>query len=76
MSMARSLVLPRDIVGVAVGPLAHDIDARWLMAYAAGLGETDARYFETRGTAGPAAKTFAVGSVVYAVAVSADRRRR
>jgi acyl dehydratase len=54
MSMARSLVLPRDIVGVAVGPLAHDIDARWLMAYAAGLGETDARYFDTLAPGGPA----------------------
>jgi acyl dehydratase len=53
MSMARSLALPRDIVGVAVGPFAHDIDARWLMAYAAGLGETDARYFDTLAPDGP-----------------------
>ena len=52
--MARSLALPRDIVGVTAGPLAHDIDARWLMAYAAGLGETDARYFDTLAPSGPA----------------------
>ena len=54
MNMARSLALPRDIVGVTVGPIAHDIDARWLMAYAAGLGETDARYYDTLAPGGPA----------------------
>jgi acyl dehydratase len=54
MNMARSLALPRDIVGVTVGPIAHDIDARWLMAYAAGLGETDARYYDTVASGGPA----------------------
>ncbi len=53
--MARSLALSRDIVGVTVGPVAHDIDARWLMAYAAGLGETDARYYDTLASGGPAA---------------------
>jgi acyl dehydratase len=47
--------LSRDIVGVTVGPIAHDIDARWLMAYAAGLGETDARYYDTLAPGGPAA---------------------
>ena len=55
MTMARSLTLSRDIVGVTAGPIAHDIDARWLMAYAAGLGETDARYFNTLASSGPAA---------------------
>jgi acyl dehydratase len=55
MTTAKSLALPRDIVGVAVGPLAHEIDARWLMAYAAGLGESDARYFDTLAPDGPAA---------------------
>lgn len=53
--MARSLALSRDIVGVTVGPIAHDIDARWLMAYAAGLGETDPRYYDTLASGGPAA---------------------
>jgi acyl dehydratase len=48
------LTLSRDIVGARVGPLPHDIDARWLMAYAAGLGETDARYYDTLGPRGPA----------------------
>ncbi|PYM05651.1 MAG: hypothetical protein DMD82_10535, partial [Candidatus Rokuibacteriota bacterium] len=53
--MSEEQELSSDAVGLQVGPVAHAIDARWLMAYAAGLGETDARYFETRGTAGPAA---------------------
>jgi acyl dehydratase len=41
--------LSAGIVDTEVGPLAHTIDARWLMAYAAVLGETDSRYFDTRG---------------------------
>ena len=49
------LPLSRDVVGAGVGPLAHNIDARWLMAYAAGLGETDPRYFDTLAPGGPAA---------------------
>jgi acyl dehydratase len=55
MTVARSLALSRDIVGVTVGPIAHDLDARWLMAYAAGLGETDPRYYDTLAPGGPAA---------------------
>jgi acyl dehydratase len=55
MTMARSLALSRDIVDVTVGPIAHDIDTRWLMAYAAALGETDARYYNTLEPGGPAA---------------------
>ena len=39
--------LSARIVGAEVGPLAQAIDARWLMAYAAALGESDARYFDT-----------------------------
>ena len=42
------------IVGTEVGPLVSTIDARWLMAYAAGLGETDRRYYDTLGADGPA----------------------
>ena len=40
--------LSRDLVGATVGPRVQEIDARWLMAYAAGLGETDARFYDTR----------------------------
>jgi acyl dehydratase len=42
-------------VGVEVGPVSQTIDARWLMAYAAGLGETDRRYYDTLAPAGPLA---------------------
>jgi acyl dehydratase len=55
VTTARPLALSRDIVGVSVGPIAHEIDARWLMAYAAGLGETDGRYYDTIAAAGLAA---------------------
>ena len=49
------LALSRDVVGASAGPIAHEIDARWLMAYAGGLGETDARYYDTLAPSGPAA---------------------
>jgi acyl dehydratase len=44
-----------SIVGVSVGPIAHTVDARWLMAYAAGIGETDPRFFDTVAGDGPQA---------------------
>jgi len=34
-------------VGEQAGPLVQALDARWLMAYSAGLGETDPRYYDT-----------------------------
>jgi acyl dehydratase len=43
------------IVGLTVGPIASSIDARWLMAYAAAVGETDARYYDTTASSGPLA---------------------
>lgn len=43
------------IVGLSIGPLVSTIDARWLMAYAAAVGETDARYYDTSARGGPAA---------------------
>ncbi len=39
--------IPTSIVGVTVGPREQEIDARWLMAYAAGLGESAPEYFDT-----------------------------
>jgi acyl dehydratase len=41
------LKLSSDIVGREAGPEEQLIDARWLMAYNAALGETDARYYDT-----------------------------
>ncbi len=40
--------LSSKLVGTTTEPFEHRVDARWLMAYAAGLGETDARYYDTR----------------------------
>jgi acyl dehydratase len=41
------------ILGVAIGPIRHDLDARWLMAYAAALGERDPRSYDTLAAQGP-----------------------
>jgi acyl dehydratase len=49
------LTLSSDAVGLEVGPVTHAIDARWLMAYAAGLGETARHYYDTHTASGPAA---------------------
>ncbi len=49
------LKIPRGLVGATVGPLTQEIDARWLMAYAAGLGETDPVYLDTLRPGGIAA---------------------
>ena len=43
------------IVGLTAGPVACAVDARWLMAYAAAVGETDARYYDTAAPGGPVA---------------------
>ena len=48
-------VIDAGIVGLAIGPIATTVDARWLMAYAAALGETDPRYYDTVAPAGPVA---------------------
>jgi len=50
-----ALRLPATLLGAAVGPRTQAIDARWLMAYAAGLDETDPRYFDTEAASGPLA---------------------
>jgi acyl dehydratase len=48
-------VIDAGIVGLTVGPVACTLDARWLMAYAAALGESDARYYDTTAPGGPVA---------------------
>jgi acyl dehydratase len=47
--------LPADLVGQAAGPVEHEIDARWLMAYAACLGETGPEYLDSTRPGGPLA---------------------
>ena len=39
--------IPAGLVGTTVGPLVQEIDARWLMAYAAALGDVHADYLDT-----------------------------
>ncbi len=39
--------IPASSVGTKVGPREQEIDARWLMAYAAALGEDAPEYFDT-----------------------------
>ena len=39
--------IPDALVGTTVGPLVQEIDARWLMAYAAALGDVHAEYLDT-----------------------------
>jgi acyl dehydratase len=48
-------VIDAGIVGLTIGPVASSIDARWLMAYAAAVGETDPRYYDTSAPTGPVA---------------------
>jgi acyl dehydratase len=48
-------VIDAGIVGLTVGPMASVVDARSLMAYAAALGETDPRYYDTTAPGGPLA---------------------
>jgi acyl dehydratase len=46
------VTLPPDVVGTVAGPLVQEIDARWLMAYAAALGDTAPEYLDTARPAG------------------------
>jgi acyl dehydratase len=54
-SVRAEASLSSETVGLEAGPVAHAIDARWLMAYAAALGETAPRYLDARQAGGPAA---------------------
>jgi acyl dehydratase len=47
--------LSPSLIGATAGPLTQPVDARWLMAYAAGLGEDDPRFFDTAAARGPLA---------------------
>jgi acyl dehydratase len=42
-----TLALPAGWVGAVAGPLAEEVDARWLMAYAAAVGDTAPAYLDT-----------------------------
>ena len=53
--MATPTLDTARLAGQKVGPTAVTVDARWLMAYAAALGEADPRYYDTRASGGPVA---------------------
>ncbi len=44
--------VPTDMVGDQIGPIQHEVDARWTMAYSAALGDTHECYFDTRRNGG------------------------
>jgi len=44
--------VPTDMVGDQIGPITHAVDARWVMAYSASLGDTQDCYFDTRRDSG------------------------
>src|SRR2546430_4553199 len=50
-----SRVIGAKLVGLEVGAVSQTIGPRWLMAYAAALGETDPRYYDTSAPSGPIA---------------------
>ncbi len=39
--------LHTELVGRTTEPISHSVDARWIMSYAAGLGDTNPRYLDT-----------------------------
>jgi acyl dehydratase len=41
------VAIPSSLVGAVTEPFHHAVDARWLMAYAAGLGDANPRYLDT-----------------------------
>jgi acyl dehydratase len=44
--------IPSTLVGEVTEPFHHHVDARWLMAYAAGLGDANPRYLDTMAEGG------------------------
>ncbi len=44
--------LTPDLIGTTAEPVVHDVDSRWLMAYAAGIGRDDPCYLDTRRAGG------------------------
>lgn len=41
------MTIPAALVGMTLGPVVHDVDLRWTMAYAAGLGDHQPCYLDT-----------------------------
>ena len=52
--------LPSAIAGAEAAPVRQTLDSRWIMAYSAGLGETDPRCYDTAAKALPVHPVFPV----------------
>jgi len=65
-----SRVIAANLVGLEVGAVSQTIDPRWLMAYAAALGETDPRYYDTSAPSGPLAHPLFAVCYEWAVALT------
>ena len=65
-----SRVIAAKLVGLEVGAVSQTIDPRWLMAYAAALGETDPRYYDTSAPSGPLAHPLFAVCYEWAVALT------
>jgi acyl dehydratase len=46
------MAIPSSLVGSSTEAFVHEVDARWLMAYAASLGDVGPRYLDTRAVEG------------------------
>ncbi len=55
MAYDAAMPIPTAMVGSTTGPLVHEVDARWTMAYAASIGDTSPRYLDTAADDGPIA---------------------
>jgi len=66
--------IPAGIVGAVAGPRVHEIDARWLMAYAAALGDAEPDYLDTTREGGITAHP--LFSVCYEWPLALDLRAR
>jgi acyl dehydratase len=68
------VIISPAIVGLTAGPSEQEVDARWLMAYAAGIGETAPEYLDTLRPLGIAAHP--LFSVCYEWPLMVDLRAR
>lgn len=67
------MAIPTALVGAAVGPVEHEIDARWVMAYAAALDDHRPSYFDTTRAEGIVAHPLFAVCVEWPVIVGSRR---
>jgi len=52
LSYDPGMAIPTDMAGTTAGPMVHDVDERWVMAYAAAIDDLAPRYLDTTSEAG------------------------